>query len=150
MQAETLFFPLTLGALELEHRIVMAPLTRMRAHPQLNAPYGLNPDYYGQRATKGGLIIAEATSVSPAAQGYPAAPGIFSAEQVAGWRAVTAAVHAKGGRIVLQLVHAGRISHSSHQPGGALPVAPSAVAAAGNTFTQAECSVRDAQGARQR
>jgi len=92
-----------------------------------NVPNVLASTYYGQRATKGGLIIAEATQVTPAGQGYPATPGIHSAEQVAAWKQVTDAVHAKGGLIFLQLWHVGRSSHSSFQPDGALPVGPSAL-----------------------
>lgn len=126
MSSSSLFSPLRLGRYELAHRVVMAPLTRMRAGPG-NAPNALAPAYYGQRASEGGLIIAEATQVTPSGQGYPATPGIHSAEQVAGWKLVTDAVHAKGGRIFLQLWHTGRSSHSSFQPGGVLPVAPSAI-----------------------
>lgn len=136
MKAATLSSPLTAGLLKLQHRVVMAPLTRMRAGQPGNVPNDLNAEHYRQRATPGGLIIAEATQVSEAGQGYPAAPGIHSDAQIEGWRLVTDAVHEKGGLIVLQLVHSGRISHSSLQPGGALPVAPSAVAAAGNAFTK--------------
>jgi N-ethylmaleimide reductase len=131
----SLFTPLSIGPYELSHRVVMAPLTRMRAGQPGNVPRPLNVEYYRQRASKGGLIIAEGTQISPSGQGMPATPGIHSPEQIAGWRQVTDAVHAKGGLIVLQLWHVGRISHSSHQPGGALPVAPSAIAAAGNAFT---------------
>jgi len=106
----------------------MAPLTRMRSKQPGNIPHELNALYYAQRASAG-LIISEATQVSQQGQGYPATPGIHSAEQVAGWRLVTDAVHRKGGRIILQLWHVGRISHSSHQPDGGLPVAPSAIPA---------------------
>ena len=123
-----LFTPWTVGPCPLSHRVVMAPLTRMRAQTPGNAPQPLNAEYYGQRATAGGLIIAEASQVLPTGQGAPATPGIHSDAQVAGWRGITDAVHARGGRIFLQLWHVGRISHSSHQPGGALPIAPSAVA----------------------
>lgn len=126
MSFPALFSPLRLGAYELSHRVVMAPLTRMRAGDG-NVPNALAPDYYGQRASSGGLQIAEATQVTPYGQGYPSTPGIHSAEQIAGWRSVTDAVHAKGGRIFLQLWHVGRSSHSSFQPGGVLPVAPSAI-----------------------
>lgn len=129
-----LFTPLTIGALTLSHRVVMAPLTRMRAGPG-HAPTALNADYYGQRATPGGLIIAEASPVMPTGHGAPATPGCYSDAQVAGWKLVTEAVHAKGGFIFLQLWHVGRISHPSLQPGGATPVAPSAIAAAGAGFT---------------
>lgn len=130
-----LFAPLEIGAWKLSHRVVMAPLTRMRASLPGNAPNALNAQYYGQRASKGGLVIAEASPISPTAHYGPRTPGIYTAEQIAGWKLVADAVHAKGGIIVLQLWHVGRISHSSLQPGGALPVAPSAIAAAGNTMT---------------
>ncbi|HYE52772.1 MAG TPA: alkene reductase [Azospirillaceae bacterium] len=129
---DALFTPLRLGAVELAHRVVMPPLTRMRSRQPGDVPQPLNAEYYGQRASRGGLIIAEATDVSPDARGYPGAPGIHTAEQVAGWRLVTDAVHARGGLIFLQIWHTGRVSHSSLQPGGALPVSASAVAAPGN------------------
>jgi N-ethylmaleimide reductase len=128
-----LLSPYKLGELELPNRIVMAPLTRQRAG-EGNVPHELNAEYYVQRATAG-LIIAEATQVSPQGQGYPHTPGIHSAEQVAGWRLVTDAVHQHGGRIYLQLWHVGRISHPDFQPDGALPVAPSAIAPKGETKT---------------
>lgn len=135
MAESLLFTPLRVGALELTYRVVMAPLTRMRAGQPGNVPGPLNATYYGQRATPGGLLIAEGTQIVPEGQGYPATPGIHSPEQVAGWRLVTDAVHQKGGLILLQLWHVGRISHSSLQPDGKLPVAPSAVAAAGEALT---------------
>jgi N-ethylmaleimide reductase len=127
-----LFTPASFGALDLKHRVVMAPLTRLRSSQPGDVPNALNATYYGQRASEGGLIITEATDISAQARGYPGAPGIHSQEQIAGWRLVTDAVHAKGGRIVLQIWHTGRVSHSSMQPDGALPVAPSAIAAPGN------------------
>jgi N-ethylmaleimide reductase len=130
-----LFSPLQLGPYQLTHRVVMAPLTRMRAAQPGNVPHALNAEYYGQRASKGGLIISEGSQISPSGQGMPATPGIHSPEQIAGWKAITDAVHAKGGIIFLQLWHVGRISHSSHQPASALPIAPSAIAAAGDAFT---------------
>lgn len=130
----TLFTPLTLGEVILPNRIVMAPLTRMRSRQPGNVPYALNAEYYLQRASAG-LIISEATQISQQGQGYPATPGIHTPEQVAGWRMVTEAVHARGGRIFLQLWHTGRISHSSYQPGGGLPVGPSAIKPSGKTFT---------------
>jgi len=135
MATQALFQPLTLGPYTLAHRVVMAPLTRMRATTPGNVPNALNAQYYGQRASQGGLIIAEASQVLPTGQGAPATPGIHSREQVEGWKGVVDAIHAKGGRVFLQLWHVGRISHSSHQPGGALPIAPSAVAAAGKALT---------------
>src|SRR5215475_11733721 len=128
MNFPTLFSPLKVGPYQLAHRVVMAPLTRMRAaRPQL-APRPLNADYYAQRATSGGLIIAEASPVATTGFGNPGVPGIWSEQQVEGWRKVVDAVHARGAVIFLQLWHVGRVSHSSFQPGGALPVAPSAVA----------------------
>ncbi len=105
----------------------MAPLTRDRATPGTDAPNALNVEYYRQRASAG-LIIAEATQISPYGKGYAFTPGIYSPEQVAGWKRVTGAVHAEGGTIYLQLWHVGRFSHPSLQPGGILPVAPSAIA----------------------
>lgn len=124
---EVLFKPLRVGAMTLPNRVIMAPLTRNRAGAG-NVPNERNAEYYAQRASAG-LIIAEATQVCLEGQGYIATPGIHSPEQVVGWKKVTAAVHAEGGRIVLQLWHVGRISHSSLQPGGAAPVAPSAIRA---------------------
>jgi N-ethylmaleimide reductase len=126
--------PIKFGAIEAKNRIVMAPLTRMRSKQPGNIPYELNATYYAQRASAG-LIISEATQVSKQGQGYPATPGIYSAEQVEGWKLVTKAVHDAGGKIILQLWHVGRISHSSHQPNAALPVAPSAIKPSGKTFT---------------
>ena len=120
-----LFSPLMLGELRLPNRIIMAPLTRNRAGDS-NVPTDLNALYYRQRASAG-LIIAEATQVNPQGVGYPHTPGIHSPEQVRGWQKVTSAVHEEGGRIFLQLWHVGRISHPSLQPGGELPVAPSAI-----------------------
>ncbi|HRO59248.1 MAG TPA: alkene reductase [Burkholderiaceae bacterium] len=130
----TLFSPLELGALTLSHRLVMAPLTRMRAAQPGNVPHALNVEYYRQRASRGGLIITEGAQISPTGQGMPATPGIHSEAQIEGWKAVTQAVHDKGGLIFQQLWHVGRISHSSLL-GGERPVAPSAIAAPGNTFT---------------
>jgi N-ethylmaleimide reductase len=123
----SLFSPLQIGPYQLRHRVVMAPLTRMRAEKPSLAPRPLNVEYYRQRATPGGLIIAEATPVMATGHGNPGVPGIYSERQIKGWRAVVDAVHAKGGLIFLQLWHVGRVSHSSLQPGGVLPVAPSAV-----------------------
>jgi N-ethylmaleimide reductase len=132
MKCPSLFSPLEVGPYQLSHRVVMAPLTRMRAERESFAPRPLNADYYGQRATQGGLIIAEASPVLATGRGNPATPGIYSQAQLEGWRAVVDAVHAKGGVIFLQLWHVGRVSHSSFQPGGALPVAPSAVPITGS------------------
>ena len=122
-----LFQPTRVGAIPVANRIVMAPLTRNRAVGG-NVPSPLAAAYYAQRASAG-LLIAEATQICPEGQGYIATPGIHSPQQVAGWKMVTRAVHDAGGRIVLQLWHVGRISHTSLQPGGAAPVAPSAIAA---------------------
>ena len=133
--SQKLFTPVEFGDLHLKHRVVMAPLTRCRATPPGNVPNAMNATYYGQRASDGGLIVSEATQVMPEGQGYPTTPGIHSAEQVEGWKLVTDAVHAKGGLIVLQLWHVGRISHSSFQPGGRPPVAPSAIAPKGMAST---------------
>src|SRR6187399_2032736 len=127
MKFEALFKPLQVGPYKLAHRVALAPLTRMRAERASFSPRPLNAEYYGQRATQGGLIIAEASPVLSHGRGNPATPGIYSEAQIAGWRKVTDAVHAKGGIIFLQLWHVGRVSHSSFQPGGVLPVAPSAV-----------------------
>jgi len=122
-----LFSPLQVGPYRLAHRVVLAPLTRMRAAKPSLAPRPLNAEYYAQRATAGGLLIAEASPVAASGFGSPGVPGIYSDAQIEGWRKVVDAVHAKGGVILLQLWHVGRVSHSSFQPGGALPVAPSAV-----------------------
>jgi N-ethylmaleimide reductase len=129
----TLFTPLQLGDITLQNRIIMSPLTRMRSKQPGNIPCEINAKYYAQRASAG-LIISEATQISPQGQGYPATPGIHSPEQVEGWKLVTDAVHKKGGKIFLQLWHVGRISHSSYQQGGALPVAPSAIKPTGKVF----------------
>ena len=115
----TLFDPIQIGDIALANRIAMAPLTRNRATGSVPTP--MMAEYYGQRATAG-LIIAEASQISPMAQGYLDTPGIYSPEQIAAWRPVTDAVHAAGGRIVIQLWHVGRISHSSLLPEGAAPV----------------------------
>ncbi len=127
------FSPFQLGPLHLPNRIVMAPMTRNRAGPD-EVPGPINVTYYVQRASAG-LIVTEGTQVSQQGQGYAATPGIFSTEQVAGWKRVTEGVHGAGGRIFLQLWHVGRISHPSLQPGGAPPVAPSALQPAGQIIT---------------
>ncbi len=128
-----LFSPIELGSIHLKNRIVMAPLTRNRAG-EGNVPREMNVKYYEQRATAG-LIITEATPISDMGHGYPATPGIHTEAQVAGWKKVVDAVHAKGGKIVLQLWHVGRISHPSLLPDNALPVAPSAIKPEGQAFT---------------
>lgn len=122
---DSLFAPLEVGELALPNRIVMAPLTRSRAGQPGNVPTPLMAEYYAQRADAG-LIISEATNISQIAMGYALTPGIFSPEQVDGWRLITEAVHAAGGRMFLQLWHCGRMSHESLHPGQP-PVAPSAV-----------------------
>jgi N-ethylmaleimide reductase len=128
-----LFSPVKLGSMQLSNRIVMAPLTRNRAGEH-GVPQPLNVTYYEQRASAG-LIVTEATPISAMAHGYPALPGIYTEAQVAGWKKITDAVHAKGGKIVIQLWHVGRISHPTLLPDGALPVAPSAIKPAGKAFT---------------
>jgi N-ethylmaleimide reductase len=133
--SSALFTSARLGSLNLGHRIVMAPMTRNRAGAG-NTPTDLAVQYYEQRATAA-LIITEATQVSPEGVGYPNTPGIHSEAQVDAWRRVTDAVHARGGRIFLQLWHVGRVSHPSLQPNGQLPVAPSAIAARGSAMTLA-------------
>jgi len=125
----------SLGPLKLQNHLVMAPMTRSRATG--NVPNALMAQYYAQRASVG-LIVTEGTSPSPNGLGYPRIPGIFSEAQVAGWRPVTEAVHAKGAKIFVQLMHCGRIAHPHNLPAGARVVAPSAVAAAGEMFTDAE------------
>jgi N-ethylmaleimide reductase len=130
-----LFSKTTLGPLTLQNRLVMAPLTRNRAIG--NVPNELMAQYYAQRASAG-LIITEGTSPSPNGLGYPRIPGIFSAAQVAGWRQITDAVHPLGAKMFMQLMHCGRIAHPLNLPPGARVLGPSAVAAAGEMFTDAE------------
>jgi N-ethylmaleimide reductase len=134
-----LFTPLQAGDLLLPNRIWMAPLTRLRSTEPGDTCHPLAATYYAQRAGAG-LIVSEATHISPQAKGYAGAPGIYSAAQVASWQPVTEAVHQAGGRVALQMWHVGRVSHSSLQPGGLAPVAPSAVA------HEARTNIRDAQG----
>ena len=129
-----LFEPIEMGKMHLSNRIAMAPLTRSRAGKG-GVPRQMNVDYYAQRASAG-LIVSEATNISQQGQGYAFTPGIYTDEQVAGWRKVTDAVHATDGRIVCQLWHVGRISHPSLQPSGQLPVAPSAIKPEGKAFTE--------------
>ncbi|GHD00161.1 alkene reductase [Novosphingobium pokkalii] len=130
-----LFAPFTAGALSLKHRVVMAPLTRMRSDPG-DLPNALMREYYEQRASDGGLIVSEATPVMRQGYGYAGAPGIYDDAQIEGWRAITDAVHAKGGQIVMQLWHVGRQSHPDIQPNGEAPVAPSAIAAEGYGYAK--------------
>ena len=134
MNAETkLFQPIKIGAMELKNRIVMAPMTRNRASVT-GVPSDLAVTYYAQRASAG-LIITEGTQPSPAGQGYPRTPGIHSAEQIEAWRKITDAVHAKGGRIFLQIMHTGRIAHRLNRTVYRPPVAPSAIQASGTIYT---------------
>ncbi len=137
--SQSLFQPLTVGQLQVRNRIWMAPLTRLRSDEPSDTCHPLAATYYAQRAGAG-LIVSEATHISPQAKGYGGAPGIYSAAQVASWQPVTEAVHRAGGLIACQLWHVGRVSHSSLQPGGLAPVAPSAVPHESRT------SIRDAQG----
>jgi len=123
---QKLFSPVQIGAITLQHRVVMAPLTRSRSVQPGDIPGGLMVEYYSQRASEGGLIISEATSISLSGRGWFGAPGLYSDEQVAGWRKVLSAVHAKGGWMFSQLWHVGRSSHIS-MTNGATPVAPSVV-----------------------
>lgn len=129
----SLFDPVRLGDIALANRVAMAPLTRNRAAPG-RVPSPLAVEYYAQRANAG-LIVTEATQISPLGQGYLDTPGIYSREQVEGWKPVTRAVHERGGKIVVQLWHVGRISHVSLLPEGEVPVAPSAIRARSKTFT---------------
>jgi N-ethylmaleimide reductase len=125
MSRNSHFTPLAIGNMQLPNRIIMAPMTRMRATVE-NVPTALNAQYYCQRASAG-LIISEGTAISADAHGYPNAPGIYTTEQIAGWRVITDSVHARGGRMIMQIAHNGRNSHSSLRPDGSAPVAPSAI-----------------------
>ncbi|MEO1211576.1 MAG: alkene reductase [Cyanobacteria bacterium J06638_20] len=133
---QSLLTSVQVGPYTLSNRLVMAPLTRNRSSADALAPQAMHATYYAQRASAG-LIISEATQISPQGIGYPLTPGIYSDAQTTAWKTVTDAVHAKGGRIFLQLWHVGRISHPSLQPDGALPVGPSAIAPQGmaNTYS---------------
>jgi len=130
-----LFTKTALGSMEIQNRLVMSPMTRNRATD--NIPNALMAEYYAQRATAG-LIITEGTSPSPNGLGYPRIPGIFSTAQVDGWKVITDAVHARGAKMFLQTMHCGRIAHPLNLPAGARMLAPSAVAAAGEMYTDAE------------
>lgn len=131
--ATTIFEPTNIGGLTLNNRIVMAPMTRSRANVA-GMPSDLAVTYYAQRASAG-LIITEGTQPTPAGQGYPRTPGIHSAEQIEAWRKITDAVHAKGGRIFLQIMHTGRIAHRLNRTVYRPPVAPSAIQAPGTIYT---------------
>lgn len=124
-----LFSKHTVGAMTLDHRVAMAPLTRMRAVAPAYAPTDMMLEYYSQRASKGGLIITEATHICQAARGAPDTPGIYTDAQIAGWQKVAEAIHAKGGFVVMQLWHMGRLSHAQYQPDHGAPCAPSAITA---------------------
>ncbi|UFH55435.1 alkene reductase [Spirosoma sp. KNUC1025] len=139
--AQKLFSKATLGGLTLANHIVMAPMTRSRAIG--NIPNDMIADYYAQRASAG-LIITEGTSPSPNGLGYARIPGIYNAEQIEGWKKVTSAIHDKGSKVFVQLMHTGRISHGANMPQGAEILAPSSVAAAGNMWTDTEGLVPNA------
>lgn len=136
LNPKTVFTPYLLGDLQLPNRIVMAPLTRNRAE-EGGLPTPLMAEYYAQRSSAG-LIVSEASQISAQGQGYTGTPGIYTEAQIAGWELVTHAVHTCGGKIFLQLWHVGRISHTSLQPGGQPPVAPSAITAKAQTFVSGE------------
>src|SRR3984893_3471963 len=129
VQMSMLFSPIRIGAIDLTHRVVLAPLTRMRADLPGNVPNDLMAKYYGQRASRDGLMIPEATFIAPSGHRSYSPPGLFTHEQMAGWRKVVDAVHANGARILLQLWHVGRQSHVDLQPNGRAPIAPSAIQA---------------------
>ncbi len=131
-----LFTPFQTASWSLSNRVVMSPLTRSRATPD-HIPTALMAEYYGQRATAG-LIITEGTSPSPNGLGYPRIPGLFNAAHVAGWKPVTDAVHARGGSIVVQLMHTGRVAHVANLPAGAQVLSPSADPCPGEMFTDAQ------------
>src|SRR3954469_25461709 len=135
MKEYKLFTPYKLGSIELKNRIVMSPMTRCRAIG--NIPNDLMAQYYKQRS-EAGLIITEGTSPSPNGLGYARIPGIFSSEQMQGWKKVTDQVHHSGGRIFIQLMHTGRVSHPANLPAGARVLAPSAVALSGAMYTDAQ------------
>src|SRR5262249_52810385 len=128
-----LYEPIRIGKIELDNRLIMAPMTRGRAD-DAGAQPAYVAEYYRQRASAG-LIITEATNGSPMAKGYTRTPGIYTAQQVAGWRRGTEAVHPRGGKLLLQIFHTGRIALPDYLPGGAQPVAPSAVKAKGQSYT---------------
>lgn len=130
-----LFSPTNIGPLFLDHRVVMAPLTRMRSSAG-DLPNALMLDYYVQRASQGGLLITEATPISRSGYGYAGAPGIYSDTQIPGWRAIVDALHARGAKIVMQLWHVGRQSHPDIQPNGEAPVAPSAIQSEGMGYSK--------------
>lgn len=142
MAHEELFDPLEIGDIDVAHRVLMAPLTRSRAKQPGDVPHEINATYYVQRAAAG-MIIAEATSISPLAKGYAFIPGIHTDEQEAGWKMVVDAVHEAGGTMLLQLFHSGRVGHRDLLPEGEVPVAPSAIRANTKTYTTAESGMVD-------
>lgn len=131
----TLFSPVKLGKIDLDHRVVMAPLTRLRSNHD-DSPSDIMVEHYRQRASKGGLIIIEAAAISPTGVGYLGAPGVYADHQIEGYRRIADAVHSKGGKVVLQLFHAGRTSHVVLQPGRVAPLAPSVMPYDGVAFTR--------------
>ncbi|CAM6116659.1 unnamed protein product [Calypogeia fissa] len=131
MGLDSLLSPTEVGSMSLKHRVVMSAMTRLRNDPETEIPRELNVLYYEQRASEGCLLVCEGTAPSAGGRGYIRAPGLYTDAQVEGWKPVTKAVHAKGGFIVAQLMHGGKISHSSLLPNNQLPVAPSAIAAPG-------------------
>lgn len=131
--SQHLFQPINVGPFTLNHRVAMAPLTRSRAGQPGDVPTAMNAEYYRQRASAA-LLITEATQISQQGQGYAWTPGIYTDEQVQGWRQVSDSVHQAGGHLFMQLWHVGRVSHPSFQPGNQLPVAPSALPVPGKTF----------------
>lgn len=133
---DKLWEPLSVGELKLEHRLVMAPMTRSRSTPE-GVPTALNATYYGQRAADAAMIISEGTQPSADGQGYLMTPGIYTEDQVEGWRRIIEAVHAEGGKMFIQLMHVGRMGHPSNTPHGRTAVAPSAVQPAGSIVTKA-------------
>jgi N-ethylmaleimide reductase len=135
MKDINLFTPIKIGSIELKNKIVMSPMTRCRAIG--NIPNDLMKDYYKQRASAG-LIITEGTSPSPNGLGYARIPGMYSKQQIDGWKKITTVVHNKGGKIIIQLMHTGRISHALNMPEGTRIIAPSAVKAAGQMYTDAK------------
>ncbi len=139
MTIDKLFTPLRIGAINVPNRVLMAPLTRLRSIEPGDIPTPLMGEYYRQRAGAG-LIISEATQISAQAKGYAGAPGLHSPQQITAWRKITDGVHAENGHMAVQLWHTGRISHSSLQPGGVAPVAPSAINA------QTRTTLRDEEG----
>jgi N-ethylmaleimide reductase len=132
--AERLFSPITVGALQLSHRVVMAPMTRMRSNPD-DTVSDIMVEHYGQRASQGGLIIMEGSTVSETGNAYKGAPGLHSDRFIDGFRKIANAVHEKGGYVFAQLYHGGRVSHVSLQPNGLAPIAPSAVPFGGHAAT---------------